>query len=95
MNISCLRPHPSKLQDFPRPLTYISRLSRTKIISQHFPGPGNFTKKIPRLSRMRGNPVDTTAEVPVERMTEARAIIRSPYALSPYTYQSEAWLVAV
>jgi len=32
-------------------------LSRTKLIFQEFPGPGNFTSSIPGLSRRRGNPV--------------------------------------
>ena len=33
------------------------RLSRTNPIFQDFPGPGNFTNKIPGISRRRGNPV--------------------------------------
>jgi len=36
----------------------IPGLSRTKLISPDFPGPGNFTNTIPGLSRRRGNPAD-------------------------------------
>jgi len=35
----------------------IPGLSRTKLIFQDFPGPGNFTNTIPGLSRRRGNAV--------------------------------------
>jgi len=31
-------------------------LTRTKLIFQDFPGPGNFSKTIPGLSRSHGNP---------------------------------------
>jgi len=40
-------------------ITYkIPGLSRTIPIFQDIPGPGNFTKRNPRLSRRRGNNVD-------------------------------------
>jgi len=36
--------------------TIFPGLSRTKVIFQDFPGPGILKKKIPGLSRRRGNP---------------------------------------
>ena len=36
--------------------------SRTKLIFQNFPGPGNFTNRIPWLSRRRGNPACSKAQ---------------------------------
>ena len=48
------------------------RLFRTKIIFQDFQGSGNFTKKIPVLSRSHGNPLFYSFGAPMGLSTVSR-----------------------
>ena len=57
-------------------------LSRTKPIFQDFPGPGNFTKKNPGLSRRRVNPDNRTVAI------VRRILLTCSYRLLLFTQQA-------